>query len=308
MSSGSSGKINIVTRVALEGRAKLGDDGASMKMYLKVRGYRCTLTNRPLTPMYRSPFPSTQSPLALACLYFQVRIDSYALIVCCSTNIHPEENVKILSSQVHPLDNNSVPYNFSSTLSPLLHRAACALNLPARSPESFNSAFDLGLTHSNASSSHSSRASRSENQEAIPPVDSQYTGEILVSGYNITYVPPRHFPTHSSEHGEPYPRPSSRSRRASISERATAQFMVAIDMWVPYLTKPTKYPYLVRLYCTRCKCPEASDLYVFAHSSQSPHPGACITTLSFESSPRAATLQTRMPRSHLSRTTVAHGT
>jgi hypothetical protein len=39
-----------------------------------------------------------------------------------------EESVKILSSQVHPLDHNSVPYDFSSDLCPLLHHAARALN------------------------------------------------------------------------------------------------------------------------------------------------------------------------------------
>jgi hypothetical protein len=30
-------KLNVVTRVAIEGKAKQGQDGASIKMYLKVR-------------------------------------------------------------------------------------------------------------------------------------------------------------------------------------------------------------------------------------------------------------------------------
>lgn len=30
-------KLNVVTRVAMEGKAKKGDDGASIRMYLKVR-------------------------------------------------------------------------------------------------------------------------------------------------------------------------------------------------------------------------------------------------------------------------------
>jgi hypothetical protein len=47
-------KMNVVTRVALEGRAKHGEDGASIKMYLKVR--RCS----------SSPFNATNNrPKAL---------------------------------------------------------------------------------------------------------------------------------------------------------------------------------------------------------------------------------------------------
>ena len=38
-SAGTSGRMNIVTRVALEGRAKPGEDGASIKMFLKVRDH-----------------------------------------------------------------------------------------------------------------------------------------------------------------------------------------------------------------------------------------------------------------------------
>jgi hypothetical protein len=32
-------KLNVVTRVAIEGKAKNGDDGAGIKMYLKVRAF-----------------------------------------------------------------------------------------------------------------------------------------------------------------------------------------------------------------------------------------------------------------------------
>ena len=35
----------------------------------------------------------------------------------------------MLSSEVHPVDNNSVRYNFSSTTSPLLNSTAWALNV-----------------------------------------------------------------------------------------------------------------------------------------------------------------------------------
>lgn len=158
--------------------------------------------------------------------------------------------MKILSSQVHPLDNNSVPYNFSSTVSPLLHKAACALNLPARSNETFDSAFRVASSHSNPSTPNASRASKHENPEGIPPVDPQYTGQILVSGYNISYVLPKYFLVHENE--ESYSRTPPRSRRHSIGERNTAQFMVAIDMWVPYASRPPRYPYLVRA-VARCR-------------------------------------------------------
>ncbi|KAJ2934893.1 hypothetical protein H1R20_g2148, partial [Candolleomyces eurysporus] len=185
-------------------------------------------------------------------MYLKMAIPLESVVPGSTIPLFPEENVKVLSSQVHPLDPNSVPYNFSSTVSPLLHRAACALNLPARSQESFNSAFDLGSTHSNVSTPSSLRASKPENAEMIPPVDPQYTGHILVSGYNISYVLPKVFPNQSLDHEEPYSRASSRARRPSISERNTAQFMAAIDMWVPYVSKPSRHPYLLSIPTPKC--------------------------------------------------------
>ncbi|TFK30067.1 hypothetical protein FA15DRAFT_609138 [Coprinopsis marcescibilis] len=208
-------KLNVVTRVALEGGAKHGDDGASIKMFLKL--------SIPLD----SAMPGTTIPL------------------------FPEENVKILSSQLHPLDNNSAPYNFSSTVSPLLHRAAKALNLPARSAETFQSVF--GISHANGSTPSSSRMSKSEsNSEMIPPVDEHYTGQILVSGYNVSYILPKSFPSQSrSFEDESYSRPT-RSRRPSISERQAVQFMAAIDLWVPYVSRPPRSPYLLSIPTPRC--------------------------------------------------------
>ncbi|KAE9398163.1 hypothetical protein BT96DRAFT_976603 [Gymnopus androsaceus JB14] len=122
-----SAKHNLVTRVAIEGKAKQNEDSVSIKMYLKM----------------------------------SIPLDSASPV-----HLFPEENVKILSSQVHPLDSNSVPYNFDSTVSPLLHRAARALKLPERSTEDATS------------------------------VD---TGHILVSGYHISYVLPTR---RTSKHGQ----------------------------------------------------------------------------------------------------------
>jgi hypothetical protein len=160
-----------------------------------------------------------------------------------------EENVKILTSQVHPLDSNSVPYNFSSSTSPLLHNAARALNLQGRLPITFSAAHHLS---SSPSITSSSKTRSSELEDApIPPVDPQYTGQILVSGYHIAYVLPRHFPsqeyTQLEGESELQGRSSLRGRRLSFSDRNHAHFMAAVDMWVPYVTRPPRYPYLVSL-------------------------------------------------------------
>lgn len=164
-----------------------------------------------------------------------------------------------MTSQVHPTDNNSVPYNFSSTVSPLLHNAARALNLPARSSETYHAAFGLSLppnTSSIVSSSHSSVTNgfSRANSESVPPIDGQYTGHILVSGYHISYVLPKVFPPRLKASGSPtyteadsHLRMSSRNRRPSVSGKDSLQFMAAIDMWVPFLSRPPRSPFLVSL-------------------------------------------------------------
>ena len=148
-----------------------------------------------------------------------------------------------MDSQVHPLDANSTPYNFSSTTSPLLHKAARALNLPARSPHSY--------MPSTASSS----------SESIPPLDEKYTGQILVSSYHVSYILPKEFPRKESD---------SRSRRPTT----IAQFMAAIDIWAPFISQPPHAPYLVSKYCTY-------GTYMHINHSQSfpsPYPAAYRTT------------------------------
>ncbi|KAG6833644.1 hypothetical protein H0H87_002840 [Tephrocybe sp. NHM501043] len=212
-------KLNVVTRVAIEGKAKQNKEGASIRLYLKI--------NVPLDNVQ----PGSTIPL----------FPAYS----------PEENVKILSSQVHPLNNHSVPYNFSSTVSPLLHNAARALNLPARSTETFNSAFSISSPKSTpAILPGDGREGRSEN---IAPIDSRYTGHILVSGYHISYVLPKVFPTRpknlSETESEDHAR---RQRRMSIGERGSAQFMAAIDMVVPFVSSPPRSPYLLSIPIPRC--------------------------------------------------------
>ncbi|KAJ7256483.1 hypothetical protein B0H12DRAFT_1049739 [Mycena haematopus] len=213
-------KLNIVTRVAIEGKAKHGDDGAGIKMYLKI-----SLPVESVTPGATIP-------------------------------LFPEESVKILSSQVHPLDNNSVPYDFSSDLCPLLHHAARALNLPSRSSEAYHAAFGLSPPTTSASVAGSVRSTKSNGSSsstraATPPVDTKYTGHILISNYHISYILPKVFPARYQD-SDGYSRSSGGLRHSSIIERNTVQFMAAIDMFVPYASRPPRSPYLVSIPTPRC--------------------------------------------------------
>lgn len=259
---GGQQKLNIVTRVAIEGRAKKGQDGASIRMFVKV----CTNIHIFLAKLCNSPcsypFQWIRWLLGPRLLSFKVNnIINKAFDF--AYRMLAEENVKILTSQVHPLDHNSAPYNFSSTVSPLLHTAARALNLPARSSQTFDSVVKQMRANGYAPSTRTSRTSRSEPNDSVPPVDINYTGQVLVSGYNIAFVLPKEFLTRSGVDEESYmqtPYSTSRSRsedetptrtplsknRLSIGERNQAQFMAAIDMWVPFLSKPPRSPFLVR--------------------------------------------------------------
>ncbi|CCM03619.1 uncharacterized protein FIBRA_05763 [Fibroporia radiculosa] len=179
-------KLNVVTRLAIEGKSKKGWDGAAIKMYLKI--------SLPLDNI---------TPGATIALF-------------------PEENLKILDSQVHPLDNDSSPYNFSSANSPLLHKAARALNLRPRLNASYVSTMDPVSSSVN-----------------IPPLDDKYTGHVLVSGYHVSYVLPKEFPRRESE---------SHSRRGT----SMIHFMAAVDIWVPFVSRPPQAPYLLSIPIPRC--------------------------------------------------------
>ncbi|TCD63534.1 hypothetical protein EIP91_005304 [Steccherinum ochraceum] len=199
--NGAPVKLNIVTRVAIEGEARRGADmkadGAEVKMFLKM------------TIPLDGVAPGSTIPL------------------------FPEENVKILDSQVHPLDSNSAPYNFSSSACTLLHRGARALNLPARQRVLYTSLFG----------SVSSASSSSSNP---PQLEERYVGHVTVSGYHVAYVVPRELPPRLEEL-------QSRSpghRRMSTS--TSMQFMAAIKMWIPFQSKPPHSPYLLSIPTPRC--------------------------------------------------------
>lgn len=149
-----------------------------------------------------------------------------------------EENVKIHDYTVHPLDSDSVPYNFSSTTNPLLHSAARALNLPARSTKNYLSLFD------NASVSGSTAS-------VIPPLEERYTGYFLISGYNVCFVLPKDFPPKNNTRagstdsdgdglvGRSMSRsaPHRSGRRSSAGGKTSIHFMAAIDVGVPFSSK-----------------------------------------------------------------------
>ncbi|KAI6166843.1 hypothetical protein EDD17DRAFT_1893529 [Pisolithus thermaeus] len=210
-------KLNVVTRLAIEGKARQGHDGASVKMYLKLS-----------IPM-DSVSPGSTIPL------------------------FAEENLKLLSAQVHPLDANSVPYNFSSSASPMLNNASRALNLPARSSKSYLSLF--GVSASTASVQSSRSSSSTSTGTASPPLDDRYTGHIIVSGYNISYILPKDFPPRfigddSALRVSTFS--AAKMRRGSVSERNNMHFMAAIDLFVPFTSRPPRAPFLISLPLPRC--------------------------------------------------------
>ncbi|EIN07094.1 hypothetical protein PUNSTDRAFT_144651 [Punctularia strigosozonata HHB-11173 SS5] len=219
---GQQQKIN-VTRLAIEGKVKDGFHDARIRMYLKI-----SLPAENLTPESAIP-------------------------------LFPEENLKILNSQVHPLDSNSAPYDFTSSTSPLLHNAARALGLPRRTQESYLSLFG----HQSSSriphlmSPAMSRASSSSSASGVnsAPLDDRYTGIVTVIGYYVTYVLPKEFPPrylngYEAEYSG-RSTPSSRPR-ASVGERNIVQFMAAIDMAVPLTTRPPRAPYMLSVPTPRC--------------------------------------------------------
>jgi len=73
----NSTKLNVVTRVAIEGKAKQGKDGANIKMYLKVSAISCLLKCHwmPTRGVVRFLFHWTALPQDPLFIYFQVRSD-----------------------------------------------------------------------------------------------------------------------------------------------------------------------------------------------------------------------------------------
>ncbi|KAI0032814.1 hypothetical protein K488DRAFT_78243 [Vararia minispora EC-137] len=206
-------RMNIVTRLAIEGHAKEGDS-VPIRMYLKLAVPADNVSPGSTIPLFK------------------------------------EENVKIVDSNVHPLDQASTPYNFSSSQSPLLHNAARALTLPARLSQSYMILFT-------SQSSTSSRYATAIGSTA--PLDRRYTGYITISGFYVSFVLPKELPPRPSmnsmheDSGEHTPVPSKfRPRRGSVGEKNMLQFMVGISMVVPYLSRPPRAPWLLSIPTPRC--------------------------------------------------------
>ena len=138
-----------------------------------------------------------------------------------------------------------MPYNFSSTSHPLLHNAARALNLPARSTKSYLSLFDT--------TPQNTPGRGSVNGSAVPTLEERYTGYFLISGYNVCYVVPKEFPSKYKMKGgtdsesdvrsargmqrTPSRRSGSTGRRYSVSDRNTILFMAGLSLYVPFSSK-----------------------------------------------------------------------
>ncbi|KAF8179075.1 nucleoporin Nup186/Nup192/Nup205 [Mycena galopus ATCC 62051] len=125
-----------------------------------------------------------------------------------------------------------------------------------RSSEVYHAAFGLSPPATSASVAGSVRSTKSNglfasNRAATPPIDTKYTGHIFISNHHISYVLSKVFPTRYQD-SEAYSRPSGSLRHSSIIERNTAQFMAAIDMFVPYTSRPPRSPYLVSIPTPRC--------------------------------------------------------
>ncbi|KAG1774663.1 hypothetical protein EV702DRAFT_1180643 [Suillus placidus] len=152
-------------------------------------------------------------------MYLKLSIPMDAVSPGSMLPLFPEGNLKMLGSEVHPTDSNSAPYNFSSTTSPLLTRSQSTGSLSKISSLCFWS--------------------------------TNYTGHILVSGYNISYVLPKEFPPRFGE--DTAIRVSTFSaakmRRGTVGERNNMHFMAGLDLWVPYVCRPPKALFLICILC-----------------------------------------------------------
>ncbi|KAF9013958.1 hypothetical protein BDQ17DRAFT_1341809 [Cyathus striatus] len=150
-------------------------------------------------------------------LKMSVPLDS---VVLGSTIPLFQENVKILTSQVHPIDNNSI---FGNLL----------FGIQSLSPQTSTSVL-------------STPSKIATNSESMPPVDPHFTGHILVSGYHISYVLPKLFPRNRGNENR------TETELEALSQKITSQFIAAIDMWVPFVSRPPRAPYLLSIPTPRC--------------------------------------------------------
>lgn len=79
---------------------------------------------------------------------------------------------------------------------------------------------------------------------STPPVEDRYAGRIAVNQYQVGYILPKEFPPRSRSYED-----SSYGRRTTSPEY---HFVAVIDLWVPFMTRPPSYPYLVSTHVITC--------------------------------------------------------
>ena len=135
-----------------------------------------------------------------------------------------------LRPQVHPIDGNSVPYSFSSTVSSLLQNTARALNLHELSGKAFYSAFHSSSNAaSNQSSKHDTYAEGSPSSTIITHPRQQVQHLICLYQKLASY---------GSDIGmEDFSQVLFKTRPPSPGGRS-AHFVSAIDSWFTYISRP----------------------------------------------------------------------
>ena len=153
--------------------------------------------------------------------------------------------MRIVTSKVQPLDSTSTPYAFSSSAVPLLHKAARALNLPARSNKSYYTFLGIPPLPQAAPTPLDTGSSR--RAAAAAPLPLSVTGEINVSNFHICFILPKILPTRGAVLADNDEHPTSRHhRRASFVDGKTILFMAGVEIFVPFISCPPKAPYQVR--------------------------------------------------------------
>ncbi|GJJ12371.1 hypothetical protein Clacol_006612 [Clathrus columnatus] len=161
--------------------------------------------------------------------------------------LFPENNARILSSDVHPLDDRFIPYHFSLDDHPSLQKAINSLRLAPMSPKTYSSLF-------NTSDPDTSRRHR-----GFDPV--RCSAQLLVSAYTVSLALPKEFPPsrqspmnndeeESSLRNSQYSR--SVRRQSSAFNRSYLNFVVAIELSIPFLTVPPRGPFLISIPVPRC--------------------------------------------------------
>lgn len=156
-----------------------------------------------------------------------------------------EHNSRLLSSEVHPLDDRFRPYYFSPDNHPLIEKAVNSLQLPPALPKLYSSLF-------NVNDPDTSRRHR-----GVDPA--RYSAQVLVSAYTVTLVLPKEFPPPKqssvldSEDDESSSRHSRSARKhTSAFSRNHLHYVVATELSIPFLTTPPRGPFLISIPVPRC--------------------------------------------------------